>query len=72
MADDTINIGDVLKRGIFDAINKKNIDLKMDVYLPDDDTIKNRPLLMLIHGGAFFIGDKASLAMKNGAIILLH
>lgn len=44
----------------------------MDVYLPDDDTIKNRPLLMLIHGGAFFIGDKASLAMKNGAIILLH
>ena len=65
MADDTINIGDVLKRGIFDAINKKNIDLKMDVYLPDDDTIKNRPLLMLIHGGAFFIGDKASLAMKK-------
>ncbi len=65
MNDETVNIGDVLKRGIFDAINKKSIDLKMDIYMPDDDTLRNRPLLMLVHGGAFFIGDKASLPMKK-------
>ncbi len=65
MSDDVINVGDVVKHGVFEVMNKKDIDLKMDIYMPDNDTLEERPLLMLIHGGAFFIGDKASLAMKK-------
>ncbi len=51
-------LGDLLKYNI----SPRDIDLKMDIYLPQDDTSKLRPLIMLIHGGAFFNGDKASEA----------
>ena len=51
-------LGDLLKYNV----TPRDLDLKMDIYLPQDDTSKNRPLLMLIHGGAFFNGDKASEA----------
>lgn len=30
----------------------------MDIYLPMNDSLTCRPLLVLIHGGAFFFGDK--------------
>lgn len=36
------------------------LDLKLDVYYPKTDIFKNRPLVMLIHGGAFYIGSKES------------
>jgi acetyl esterase/lipase len=36
------------------------LDLKLDVYYPKTDLFKNRPLVMLIHGGAFYIGSKES------------
>ncbi|PLW92668.1 MAG: hypothetical protein C0592_09685 [Marinilabiliales bacterium] len=32
--------------------------LNMDIYRPKGDSTKNRPLIMLIHGGAFIVGDK--------------
>lgn len=54
----TEKLGDLLKYNL----SPRDIDLKMDIYLPQDDTSKLRPLLMLIHGGAFFNGDKASEA----------
>lgn len=41
-------------------ISPRDIDLKMDIYQPQDDTSKLRPFIMFIHGGAFFNGDKAS------------
>lgn len=37
-------------------------DLKMDVYYPMTKDMTPRPLLLLIHGGAFFNGDKKSEA----------
>lgn len=40
---------------------KKELDLTMDIYLPNDKKDALRPLLVLIHGGAFFNGDKADL-----------
>lgn len=52
---------DELKRG------KKNLDLTMDVYLPDDNKEATRPLLVLIHGGAFFNGDKADIGFPEWA-----
>lgn len=43
---------------LFKASTNKNLDLTMDVYTPRGDTLKQRPLVVLIHGGAFFFGDK--------------
>lgn len=40
------------------------LDLLMDIYYPKTDLFKNRPLVMLIHGGAFYIGSKESAAEK--------
>ena len=36
----------------------QSLDLKMDIYLPDDNKDGLRPLMFLIHGGAFYNGDK--------------
>lgn len=32
--------------------------LNMDIYYPENDTLTNRPLIILAHGGYFLFGDK--------------
>ena len=44
---------------------KQTLDLLMDVYLPEDEGTATRPLLVFIHGGAFFNGDKSSLGFPE-------
>jgi hypothetical protein len=41
-----------------------DIPLLMDVYMPDPeiDNIENRPLIVLMHGGAFMIGNKSQMS----------
>lgn len=34
---------------------------KMDIYTPDGDTVTNRPVILYMHGGAFYAGDKGSV-----------
>lgn len=63
--DDTIDIGNIVKIGLFNSLKKKNLDLDMDLYIPKGDTLEKRPLMMFIHGGAFFIGDKATLPYQK-------
>lgn len=63
--DDTLDVGHIVKMGLFNALKKKDLELDMDIYLPKNDTLSKRPLIMLIHGGAFFIGDKASESYKK-------
>ena len=46
----TVNYSDVYE----DAFHK------MDIYQPQGDTHSKRPLLIYIHGGAFYAGDKAT------------
>lgn len=46
----TVNYSDVFN----DAFHK------MDIYQPQGDTHAKRPLLIYIHGGAFYAGDKAT------------
>jgi len=46
---------------------EKELELTMDVYLPNDKNDATRPLLVLIHGGAFFIGDKRDLGFPAWA-----
>jgi hypothetical protein len=40
-----------------------SMTLKMDVYMPDTslDPVKKRPLILLIHGGAFLTGNKSNM-----------
>jgi pimeloyl-ACP methyl ester carboxylesterase len=42
----------------------KKLDLSMDLYLPNDST-HNHPLFVLLHGGAFFFGDKGERNMRG-------
>ncbi|MFO7722750.1 MAG: alpha/beta hydrolase [Bacteroidales bacterium] len=35
-----------------------SIRVNMDIYEPVGDTVRERPLILLIHGGAFVVGDK--------------
>ena len=41
-----------------DAISEMPLDLHLDVFLPQDDTLAKHPLVMLVHGGAFYFGSK--------------
>ncbi|PKP01480.1 MAG: hypothetical protein CVU11_15065 [Bacteroidetes bacterium HGW-Bacteroidetes-6] len=50
-------ITDVLN-SIANNLFTEDLDLKMDIYEPRNDTLQARPLLFLIHGGAFIVGDK--------------
>lgn len=51
----------IFKRGITSSISTKELELKMDIYQPRDAGIQQRPFLLVIHGGAFYIGDKESV-----------
>lgn len=37
--------------------NTVDIDLDMDMYFPSNDSVINRPIIVISHGGAFFSGD---------------
>jgi len=55
-----------LGKGLVKAFNDPELlDLKLDIYYPKTDVFKNRPLVMLIHGGAFYIGSKESAAEQE-------
>lgn len=53
------NYADVLATGISKSLKKRDLNLTMDLYIPQNDDLKARPLLMFIHGGAFYMGDKS-------------
>lgn len=60
-----------LSKGLVKAFNDPELlDLKLDIYYPKTDLFKNRPLMMLIHGGAFYVGSKESAAEQNLATSL--
>lgn len=50
---------EIIKNGLSSSIETSTLALTMDIYLPKNDYLSRRPLLMLIHGGGFYIGDKA-------------
>lgn len=36
----------------------RTLNLDMDIYIPRDDEGERRPLLLMMHGGSFFVGHK--------------
>ena len=55
----------MMTKTIGKTASQRNLDLAMDVYMPADDTMKLHPLIMFIHGGAFYFGDKGESNMTN-------
>jgi|BioPla2DNA2_1021312.scaffolds.fasta_scaffold02191_9 hypothetical protein len=49
-------------KGLTATLRSKDLDLKMDLYIPLSNESYKRPLLVCIHGGAFYIGDKENPA----------
>ena len=46
------------------TFSSKELDLTVDIYMPKGDTVKEHPLFVLLHGGAFYIGDKGCETMR--------
>ena len=44
--------------GFLFSRNMEQLPLMLDIYQPRSDIIRKRPLLVFVHGGAFFFGDK--------------
>lgn len=56
------DFGEIYVRKIQDLVLKKDLDLDMDMYYPKEPVTQlRRPLLVLIHGGAFYNGDKQDI-----------
>ena len=54
---------------IFSSVTKTTVNYsdvyadnahEMDIYIPDGDTEINRPVILYMHGGSFYGGDKTS------------
>ena len=56
LGDETAVTDKVFRMG--DAISEIPLDLHLDVFCPQNDTLQKRPLVMLVHGGAFYFGSK--------------
>lgn len=41
-----------------ELFQQRMLDLDMDIYLPEGDDSPQRPLLLMMHGGSFFVGYK--------------
>lgn len=50
---------EILARSMINLLKtEKELDLKLDLYRPKGDHHAVRPLVLLVHGGAFYIGNK--------------
>ncbi|MCL2246525.1 MAG: RecX family transcriptional regulator [Lentimicrobiaceae bacterium] len=56
-------IGKALIEGVIATFKTRKLDLKMDIFVPQNAGEIDRPLLLLIHGGAFYVGDKSQTAI---------
>lgn len=60
------SFGDIYKNKAKDLAFNKDLDLDMDIYYPKEPVgAQRRPLLLLIHGGAFYNGDKQDLGYPD-------
>ena len=61
-----ITYAEGLSHDSWNSANTSVVPLLMDSYVPEND-LQNRPLLMLIHGGAFVGGSKQQEAIVDMA-----
>ena len=46
-------------------LHKRPLELMMDIYTPEGDPSARRPLLLMMHGGSFFIGNKGEAGQSG-------
>lgn len=63
MGDETAVTAKIFQMG--QAVHERDLQLKLDVFLPQEDTMQKRPLVMLIHGGAFYYGSKDDVSITR-------
>lgn len=56
---------DILSEGLKNGIVRTTQSLRMDIYSPNSDSTQRRPLLLLLHGGGFYAGDKQDSAISG-------
>ena len=61
LKDETAATDMVLQLG--QVLSERSLDLYLDVYSPIDETMHYHPLVMLIHGGAFYYGSRKDEAI---------
>ena len=61
--DNTKPMGKILR--VVDVRRTVPLDLLLDIYMPQNDTLKKRPLVMLIYGGAYYFGSKDDPKITN-------
>ena len=61
--DDTDAMSKILR--VFDAFIAVPLDLHLDIFRPQNDTLKKHPLVMLIYGGAYYFGSKDDPKITN-------
>ena len=47
------------------AISEIPLDLHLDIFRPQNDTLAKHPLVMLVHGGAFYFGSKDDASITS-------
>lgn len=60
-----INFTKVFLKLLPKTIAAKQQDLLLDLYIPENDSVAKRPLFVLLHGGAYFVGDKGTKNMRG-------
>lgn len=60
----TDDVGEYLKM-LSKTTKERDLDLYMDVFTPKGDTLRKHPLVMLIHGGAFYFGTRKDIAVRK-------
>ncbi|MBN1340812.1 MAG: alpha/beta hydrolase [Bacteroidales bacterium] len=53
-----INYAKIITKDIFELLIKEDLDLYLDFYRPWSDTLSKRPVILMLHGGAFLAGDR--------------
>ena len=61
--DNTKPMGKILR--VVDVRRTVPLDLCLDIFRPQNDTLKKRPLVMLIYGGAYYFGSKDDSKITN-------
>ena len=56
------NYAEMLADGLKNSIRRTTQSLTFDIYMPDDST-RLHPLVLMLHGGAFYVGDKKDTAI---------
>ena len=60
------DFGEIYINKVKDVASNHDLNLDMDIYYPKEPVLESRrPLLLLIHGGAFYNGDKQDLGYSE-------